>query len=411
MTEKSTLKEDAPFILYISYDGLLEPLGKSQIVPYLIGLAGKGRRFVVLSFEKPADLIDKAAKDKLEGVLRDVGIKWAPLVYHKHPQIISTLLDIILGCAKALSLTAGGKCALIHVRSYVPAVIALALKKLRRIDFVFDMRGFWADERVESGIWGKGGIIYKTAKYFEKLFLKKAVLVVTLTEASKSEIQMRLDDDGNRSSIYNIPTCVDLDRFRLSGRSYPDMQKDGMVFAYAGSLSTWYMPDEIAGFYQKAVSFFPKARLIVCTRESFVFAKIAADKKLPINSVSVENVRYEDMPAHLQEADVGLAFYKSGYSRIACCPTKIGEYLACGLIVVATKGVGDTDKIIFGEGVGVIIDDMSDEWYSRALASIGLLTSSPDIRKRCRSVAQRYFSLDLGIGRYDEMYSTILAKR
>ena len=41
-------------ILYISYDGILEPLGQSQVLRYLERLAS-ARKIVLISFEKPED--------------------------------------------------------------------------------------------------------------------------------------------------------------------------------------------------------------------------------------------------------------------------------------------------------------------------------------------------------------------
>ena len=38
--------------LYVSYDGALDPLGRSQVVPYLEGLAARGWRFDLVTFEK-----------------------------------------------------------------------------------------------------------------------------------------------------------------------------------------------------------------------------------------------------------------------------------------------------------------------------------------------------------------------
>ena len=48
---------DATFLpswmpLYLSYDGALDPLGRSQVVPYLEGLSGRGWRFDLVTFEK-----------------------------------------------------------------------------------------------------------------------------------------------------------------------------------------------------------------------------------------------------------------------------------------------------------------------------------------------------------------------
>ena len=38
--------------LYLSYDGMTDPLGQSQVLPYIIGLQQKGIAFTLISFEK-----------------------------------------------------------------------------------------------------------------------------------------------------------------------------------------------------------------------------------------------------------------------------------------------------------------------------------------------------------------------
>ena len=40
-------------VLFISYNGMLDPLGQSQVLPYLRELAKRGVRFTLLSFERP----------------------------------------------------------------------------------------------------------------------------------------------------------------------------------------------------------------------------------------------------------------------------------------------------------------------------------------------------------------------
>ena len=37
--------------LYITYDGLLDPLGQSQILPYIKNLNNKGYEFIIISYE------------------------------------------------------------------------------------------------------------------------------------------------------------------------------------------------------------------------------------------------------------------------------------------------------------------------------------------------------------------------
>ena len=43
-------------VLYISYNGLLEPILSSQVIPYLRNLSRDGFRFVLLTFEKRKDV-------------------------------------------------------------------------------------------------------------------------------------------------------------------------------------------------------------------------------------------------------------------------------------------------------------------------------------------------------------------
>ena len=39
-------------VLYFSYDGLLDPLGQSQIVPYVSAISAAGHYVTIVSYEK-----------------------------------------------------------------------------------------------------------------------------------------------------------------------------------------------------------------------------------------------------------------------------------------------------------------------------------------------------------------------
>ena len=50
---------------------------------------------------------------------------------------------------------------IIHARSYIPALFVFFLKKFMNFKFIFDMRGFWADEKVDRMGWKKDDLKYK----------------------------------------------------------------------------------------------------------------------------------------------------------------------------------------------------------------------------------------------------------
>ncbi len=203
-------------VLYISYDGMLEPLGQSQVLAYLEKLA-PGRPIHLISYEKPADWADSARRGSLAKRIAAAGICWHPLRYHKSPTAPATAYDVAVGTAKALALAVRHRLTIVHARSYVAALIALAVKRSTGARFLFDMRGLWADERVDGGLWPKDGRLYRTAKSLERRFLEAADHVVILTHASEAEIRGFPYLAGRAVPMSVIPTCTDLDRFAIQG--------------------------------------------------------------------------------------------------------------------------------------------------------------------------------------------------
>ena len=90
-------------ILYLSYDGMMEPLGQSQVLSYLERLAGEHRIHLV-SFEKADDWNDHARRDEVRARIENSGISWHPLRYHKRPTAPATAFDIAIGTATAVGL-------------------------------------------------------------------------------------------------------------------------------------------------------------------------------------------------------------------------------------------------------------------------------------------------------------------
>ncbi len=206
-------------VLYLSYDGLMEPLGRSQVLPYLFSLAEQGIQLEVLSFEKPKDLRDSSGLLTLEKDLFDHGIFWTRLVYHRRPKLLSSAYDLAVGSWTALRRTHSAGARAVHARSYFPALIALIVKRLTGTRFVFDMRGFWPEERVEMGIFRKNGFLYRLTKFFEKRFFLKADRLIVLTQRAKKILMETRHLKARPDQIEVIPCCVDTMRFRSKAPS------------------------------------------------------------------------------------------------------------------------------------------------------------------------------------------------
>ena len=178
-------------ILYITYDGLTDPLGRSQVLPYLCGLADKNHSIVVLSCDKPLNY--QKSKDNVQTIVDKHNIKWISVVYNKKTPIISPLGNIQKMQQKAIKLCHQHHFDIVHCRSYLASKIGLSLKHKFGLKFIFDMRGFFADERVDGNVWNLSNpiyyLVYKYFKYKEKQFFNQADYIVSLTQAGKNIIQ------------------------------------------------------------------------------------------------------------------------------------------------------------------------------------------------------------------------------
>lgn len=386
MTKNGTL------ILYLTYDGLTDPLGQSQILPYLVGLSQRGYFFTVISFEKAAEFESK--KQTIEGICMKSNITWIPQIYHKNPPIMSTVYDLWVLYRVVSRLLKSAPFKIIHCRSYLTALIGLRMKEKRGVKFVFDMRGFWADERVDGGIWALKNPLYRFVfRYFkakEKSFLNSSDHVISLTETAKNYLLKHFEINEKKVTV--IPCSVDLDLF--NPRNFTDHERSALrkklgldegdfVVLYLGSLGTWYMYSEMVTAFEALKKTKPNAK--------FLFVTPDGDKVERRNDFLVAKATRSQVPLYCSLAQVAIMFIKPSFSKMASSATKMAEVMAMGVPVVTNRGWGDVE--IFAHQCEHIQFDTIKP----------LAQENPPIQK-ITDFAVEQFSLDGAINGYQNVY-------
>lgn len=395
--------------LYISYDAMTDPLGQSQVIPYLLGLTKKGYNFTILSYEK-RDRYTHFGQ-KLRKQLNDSYITWRPFRYHKRFSVAATSYDIFLGFIYLLFFIPARRIKILHCRSYVSSILGLLFYKVYGTKFIFDMRGFWADERVEGRIWKSKGFLYHSVKFIEKHFFKCSDEIVVLTNRAREIIK----DWGYKvNNVSVIPCCVDVDHFKFDRESRVELRKkhnldDKFIFVHAGSLEYWYMKKEMLDYFKVAKGKFPNTHFLILTHsDKNIILELILRKNLSLDDFSILSVSFEDMPKYLSIADAGLIFITPVFSKQASSPTKFAEYLSCGLPVVINSKIGDLESYVETNNIGTVIREFNETEYAASLHRLSVILTDKDIKERCRKVANDNFALKVGIDKYQQIYSRLM---
>jgi glycosyltransferase involved in cell wall biosynthesis len=404
-------------VLYLSYDGMCDQIGQSQVLPYLIGCAGAGHRVTLISFEKPARMA--AFGEDVRRKCADAAINWLPQRFHSFPPLLSKAADMLAMRGAADRAVRGSHFDLVHARSYPAGLAALRLKQRHGVPLLFDMRGFWPDQRREGGRWSNRGLLgrslYRYWKGIEARLLAEADHIVVLTTAARDAIATMPDYRGAPISV--IPCAADFALFRIASeeeradaRARIGIPHDAPVLAYLGSLGTVYRLDAML-------------RLFAETRErvgglKFLFiGKGSIDQLLseaarlgialhPDEIRSVSAARTE-VPQWLNAADIGLCFCTPTFSSAGVSATKVGEYLACGLPIIGNVQIGDFARIVSSVGIGLTVADLSDASIEVAAAAIPSLLGADRLRVRDR--ARRFLDLGTAVDGYRRIYEDLRA--
>lgn len=404
-------------VLYISYDGLTDALGQSQVIPYLAGLSQKGYKIHVISCEKKAIL--KTGENKVIEIFRKHDISWTPLGFSSVPPLFSKVYDLFKIKRAALRQHRITPFDTVHCRSYIASFAGLYLKKHFGLPFVFDMRGLWVDERFEGNIWNRSNpffrFVYKYFKKREKEFFDQADAIVSLTEAGRRIIGQTFGKSAEMRTTV-IPCCVDTGLFsyqNIDQKAQKSLQlKLGLepahfVVSYLGSIGTWYMTAEMMAFFRRLTIKFPDARFLFITGDNpdriFDYAQKAG---IDVSAIKIARAERNEVPLYLSLSDISLFFIKPVFSKKASSPTKQAEIMSMGIPIITNTGIGDTDGILNETGAGIIVQDFSDEAYDKAIGKI-----SAQLRKSPQSIRQgaiKYFDLEAGIEKYHEIYKRLM---
>ncbi|MDV3503094.1 hypothetical protein [Marinobacter sp. M-5] len=292
-------------------------------------------------------------------------------------------------------------------RSTLPLFSSMRALKHISLPLVFDADGLPIDERVDFAGLSSRGFVYRVLRDIEALGIRKSSVVLTRTDKASQILYARAGAGTSESIFFRVNNGRDSEKFALTDgserariRRELRVDPEAPLIIYSGSLGEQYCLPEMLAFFRHVLAYRSDTRLLFLTGSPEIAAREIDnhdDLKLKIEIKSVEP---DKVPSIVASADLGLGLRRTSFSMQGVSPVKVGEYLLCGVPLVATKGIGDTDGIT--EEIGYLMKEHTQEALEDAACWFveSVLADREGFRTRARELGAAQYSLQASVDSY-----------
>ena len=396
------LNKSKKTVKFITYDGILEPIGNSQVLSYLIKVSSE-YNIKLLSYEKKEDLVNKIEIRQLKKKLLEHHIEWKYFIYYDHIFFLGTLRNIFNGFFNNIYDLITNKINLFHIRGPLPGLLIIPFLIIYKVKFIFDMRGFWADEKVDRLGWKINSIVYKFFKRVEKILLNSSKHIITLTNDAK---QILIDDYKiNETKITILPTCVDTDFYKLQRIPINEY----INFCHLGSVQSAYNIEKTLKLFSSFLDINKNLKIYFYLNNNEIkkINKIISKFNISKKNYSISSLEKNEVPENLANMSIGIFYCNTNFSIKGSFPTKIGELLSCGVPLICNDFNKHITDFINHNKIG-IISDFNSVNYKIIFEDLNKLLRKNKIREKCNQVAINNLSLSYGSKIIANIYKKII---
>ena len=225
----------------------------------------------------------------------------------------------------------------------------------------------------------------------------KSNAILCVSEAMRQYLRAAFSVPDTKMTV--VPCCVDWTRYRDLERERDAMRgklnlSDRFVVVFSGSSQRWQLPQESLAVFKIIKNLQPDAHCLVLANEPQRMTRFVREAGLGENDATVLRVEASDMPRHLAAGDVALLLREECAVNQVASPVKFAEYLASGLPVILTRGIGDYSALVEREGVGLIVPQHDPAVQKQSLDAFltRYRADRTGLRRRCRAFAETHLS-------------------
>lgn len=238
----------------------------------------------------------------------------------------------------------------------------------------------------------------------EKMEIMKADRLACVSNNLKQYIY----NQYGRQDITVIPSCFDASKLYFDAQSRREIRtkyrlnNQSILLCYSGGLAKWQRINDMLRLVEMLTVSNNNINILFLTQEAKKLDALLRETSISPERFYIESCSSYEIYRYLSAADMGLILRDDIIVNNVASPIKIGEYLACGLPLIMTKGIGDFSQIIPAVGLGVILNETTDmvEQITSFIRNINYDT----VKQRAMEFGRNSLSLESQIENYKYLY-------
>ncbi len=231
-------------------------------------------------------------------------------------------------------------------------------KLIYNTKWIVDVRDLWINASISLGFLKSGSLLEKISRKYENYCFSKAEIITVTTKEMGRRISY---NETIAKKIRLISNGVEIDKF------IPMKCKKKNQFVYSGLIGHAQNLDLVILAMKKIILYHDTSFLIVGEGDTESDLKnLVKIHNLQKKVIFVGPKQREEIPKIINESIFGIAPLKNMESLEYAAPTKVYEYMSCGIPFLGT-GKGEIMNIAFDSKAGIIAENNIDSISSAIL--------------------------------------------
>jgi len=386
-------------IIFLSDGNLDNPILHKQGLPLLVHLSNVGYKVFFTFFTRNNEIISEFSKHTISSFSQS--IQFIEIKLNSIRLLPSWAPFFIIGFVSVMKIIKKNQIEILHARSLFPAILSYLLKifNYKTINVIYDSRGVYVDEMIETDRWKKNGLKEKFFRQAENVLERYCDRIVVVSNHFKTHLLSKHKNNiSSKITVISNRTLIDM-AIDLNQKS-----SNKIILVYSGSFAIWQNSSELKKLFFQAINIFDDVIFKIISYEKDKFQSLFSYESEFLNKIDVVSVEPIKVKEELSICNCGILLRENNLINNVSSPLKFAEYLAAGLPVLLSEGVGDTESIIRKYNVGVIIKNNN---YITALKELRELLNDENVYNRCLSVANKEFNINISFRQYQEIYDKL----